>query len=120
MSQIALIITSILLGATGQVLLKAGADKLGNLNLSISGFLPTIWELIKTPQIVIGMFCFAFSSLLWIKVLTKAELSYAYPMVSFSYVIVAIAAAIFFKEAITVNKVLGIAAIVMGVFILNR
>ena len=52
--------------------------------------------------------------------LTKAELSYAYPMVSFSYVIVAIAAAVFFKEAITVNKVLGIAAIVMGVFILNR
>ena len=120
MSQMTLIFTSIALGATGQVLLKAGANKLVNLNLSLSGLLPSIWELIKTPQIVIGMFCFAFSSLLWIKVLTKAELSFAYPLVSFSYVIVAIAAAIFFKEAITVNKVLGIAAIVIGVFILNR
>lgn len=120
MNQIGLIITSIALGATGQVLLKAGADKLRDLNLSLSGLLPSIWSLLKTPAIVIGMFCFGFSSLLWIKVLTKSELSYAYPMVSFSYVIVAIAAAIFFKEAITINKIFGIAAIVMGVFILNR
>jgi drug/metabolite transporter (DMT)-like permease len=120
MNQLGLIIISILFGATGQVLLKAGANRLDGLNLSLSKLVPSIISILKTPAIIIGMITFAISSLLWIKVLTKAELSYAYPMVSFSYVIVAIAAAIFFKEAITLNKIIGIAAIVMGVFILNR
>lgn len=120
MSQIVLILTSVFMGAVGQVLLKAGADRLGEFNLSFNTFFQSIWTIIKIPYILIGMVFFGLSFLLWIKVLTKSELSYAYPMVSLSYVIVGIASAIFFNEAITMNKIFGIAAIVLGVFILNK
>lgn len=120
MGQIRIIIISILLGATGQVLLKAGANRLGSLNITIDTFFQSIWKLITNPFIFIGMIFFALSSLLWIKVLTKSELSYAYPMVSMSYIIVGIASFVLFKESITINKIIGILTIVFGVFILNR
>ncbi len=120
MSQISLILTSVFLGAIGQILLKAGANNLGELDLSLYAFFRSIITIIKIPQIIIGAVFFGLSSLLWIKVLTKSQLSYAYPMVSLSYVVVGIASAVFFNEPVTVNKVLGISAIVAGVFILNR
>ncbi len=108
------------MGAVGQILLKAGANNLGEYNLDFTHIITSIWTILKVPQILIGMVFFGSSFLLWIKVLTKAELSYAYPLVSFSYVIVAIGSALFFNEPITLNKVMGIGAIVIGVFILNR
>lgn len=120
MSQITLILVSIFMGAIGQMLLKAGANKLVEFNLSISNIFQSIWSLIKNPYVVIGAVFFGLSSLLWIKVLTKSELSQAYPMVSLSYVIVTIGSTIFFNEALTLNKILGVSAIVLGVFILNR
>lgn len=120
MNQLTLIITSVVMGAIGQILLKAGANNLGEYNLDFTHVITSIWTIMKVPQILIGLVFFGSSFLLWVKVLTKAELSYAYPLVSFSYVIVAIGAAMFFNEPITPNKVMGIGAIVLGVFILNR
>lgn len=108
------------MGAIGQILLKAGADKLGEFDLSFGTFFQNILSVIKVPYLLIGVIFFGLSFLLWIKVLTKSELSYAYPMVSLSYVIVGIASAVFFNESITANKILGIGAIVLGVFVLNR
>lgn len=120
MNQITLILVSISMGAIGQILLKAGADKLGEFDLSFNTFFQNVFAIIKVPQLLIGVIFFGLSFLLWIKVLTKSELSYAYPMVSLSYVIVGIASAVFFNEPITANKILGIGAIVLGVFILNK
>lgn len=120
MNQIVLILISVSMGAVGQILLKAGADKLGVFDLSFKTFFQSILAVIKVPYILIGTIFFGLSFLLWIKVLTKSELSHAYPMVSLSYVIVGIASAVFFKEPLTANKILGIGAIVLGVLILNR
>lgn len=58
--------------------------------------------------------------MLWIKVLTKSDLSYAYPMVSLGYVLVALLSKFLFNEPFTVNKVIGVVMIISGVFILNR
>ncbi len=120
MNHISMILVSVSLGAIGQILLKAGANKLVDFNLSFQDLFQNLLTIMKIPQLLIGIIFFGLSFLLWIKVLTKAELSYAYPMVSLSYVIVGIGSAVFFNESITINKVLGISAIVAGVFILNR
>lgn len=108
------------MGAVGQLVLKAGADQLGEFNITISTFFQSIWMVLKSPVLLVGLVLFGMSFLLWIKVLTKAELSQAYPIVSLSYVIVGIGSAIFFNEPITMQKIMGIGAIVIGVFILNK
>lgn len=97
-----------------------GANKLGSLSFSAGSFFPDILRIIKTPQILGGMFFFGVSSLLWIKVLTRSELSLVYPLVSLSYILVAVLSFLLLKEQFTVQKILGIAVIIIGVIVLNK
>lgn len=101
---------SIALGGVGQFLLKLGAAKLAP---------GALWRLVLVPQIVVGLFCFGLSFLSWVFVLQRLPLSVAYPMVSLSYVIVTALAAIFLGESLTVQKVAGLALILVGVVVLQ-
>ncbi len=118
MNNLFVILLSVSLGAIGQVLLKVGANKLGF--LSFNTILSDIIRIIKIPEIMIGLIFFGTSFLLWIKVLTKAELSYAYPMVSLGYIIVITLSYFLFDESFTYTKMVGISFIIIGVFILNK
>ena len=71
MSNILLIILSVTLGSLGQVILKLGANKLGE--ISIIKIHTFIFEILKIPEILIGLVLFGTSFLLWIKVLTKSD-----------------------------------------------
>lgn len=119
MNQLGTIIASVVLGAIGQVLLKVGANKLGNVSLSFSSFFGDVMRVARTPEIVLGLFFFATSFLLWVKVLTKAKLSYAYPMVSLGYIVVVALSYFLFHEPFTVPKVVGILVIITGVILIN-
>ena len=88
------ILISVFLGALGQVLVKYGAV---NLDLNFSP-----------------------GHLLWIKVLSKVELSYAYPMVSLGYVLVMIFSYFLFKENITPLRIAGVLFIILGVVLVAR
>lgn len=116
MNNIVLTLTSIIMGAVGQVLLKVGVNKLGDFQFNLSG----IMALIRNGFIVVGLALFGTSFLLWLKVLTKNDLSNVYPMVSISYIIVVLASRFLFNEPLNSNKMIGIAAIVFGVIIINK
>lgn len=118
MNKILLILISVFLGSLGQVLLKVGAGKLGTIS-----FVHPIAEALRiifTPHVLIGLAFFGTSFLLWVKVLTDSELSYAYPMVSLGYVLVAVLSYFLFHESFTFNKVFGIALIIAGVLMINK
>ncbi|SHI50612.1 SMR family transporter [Lutispora thermophila] len=119
-SNTAEILISVFLGALGQTILKLGANKLGAISLSLRTIVKDVLHILIIPEILIGLILFGSSFLLWIKVLTKADLSYAYPMVSLGYILVALLSKLLFNEAFTFNKIIGIGMIVSGVFILNR
>ena len=120
MNNVILMLLSVLLGSLGQVILKIGANKLGNLSLSLPTLSHDVIRVAKIPEIVLGFFFFGLSSLLWIKVLTKAELSYVYPMVSLGYIIVALISYFLFNERFTLSKIIGMAMVITGVVVLNR
>ncbi|NLW07306.1 MAG: EamA family transporter [Clostridia bacterium] len=112
MPAILLILASVLLGATAQVLLKIAVLKLGNISYSLIGLL----KLITSIYIWAGLFAFASSFLLWLKVLAAVPLSYAYPMVSLSYVFVFLASWLFLGEAQPPLRFVGLALIISGFF----
>lgn len=116
MNNLLLILTSIFMGAIGQILLKFGANTIGDLKFNIEGFV----SLITNYFVVGGLILFGTSFLLWIKVLTKNSLSYVYPMVSLSYIIIVLASRFLFNEPFTSNKIIGIIAIIVGVFLINK
>lgn len=119
MNMLGLILTSVFLGAIGQVLVKFGAVNL-TLNFSSEYILSSILSILKNVPVMCGILSYGISFLLWIKVLSKVELSYAYPMVSLGYVIIMIFSYFFFKENISFLRVVGVLLIIMGVVLVSR
>ncbi|WP_373899624.1 SMR family transporter [Haloimpatiens sp. FM7315] len=116
---ITLILISVFLGAFGQILVKIGAPNL-QLNFSGINIFYSILDIIKNLPVMMGIISYGLSFLLWIKVLSKVELSYAYPMVSLGYVIVMIFSYFFFKENISFMRIAGTAFIIVGVILIAR
>ncbi|ULL16095.1 transporter [Paenibacillus sp. H1-7] len=114
------IMVSVVLGSLGQVVLKLGSNKLGDVGLSLQTLPEDMLRLLKTPEIVVGLVLFGTSFLLWIKVLTQTELSYAYPMVSLGYVNVVLLSYFLLQETFTWNKLIGTAIIIIGILVINK
>lgn len=116
---IPLILISVFLGAMGQVLVKYGAVNL-ELNFTIKYLIPSIFNILKNMPVMLGIISYGLSFLLWIKVLSKVELSYAYPMVSLGYVITMMFSYFVFKENISFIRILGVVFIILGVVLVSR
>jgi uncharacterized membrane protein len=86
----------------------------------VSQLLYKIIPMFLNPYVFFGFASFGLSSIFWLVVLSRIELSLVYPMVSIAYVLVAIASWLFFKENVTLVRWLGILVIVMGVFLISR
>jgi multidrug transporter EmrE-like cation transporter len=67
-----------------------------------------------------AMICYAVSIFLWMVVLSKVEVSYAYPFLSIGYVVASIAGYYFFNESLTPVRIIGIIIICIGVYLISR
>jgi multidrug transporter EmrE-like cation transporter len=116
----ALILTGVLLNAIAQLLLKAGTNAVGHFAFERGNILPVGWQLATEPHIFAGLVCYVVSVAVWILALSRVEVSIAYPMLSIGYVVNAMAAWYLFGEAVTPMRLLGIAIIILGVFVVAR
>lgn len=116
----ALIMTGVLLNAAAQLLLKAGTNAVGHFEFSAQNIVPVGMKLAFEPHIAGGLACYVVSVVVWIMGLSRVEVSIAYPMLSVGYVLNAVAAWYLFGESLTAQKLLGIAFIVAGVFLVAR
>jgi putative membrane protein len=67
-----------------------------------------------------AMICYALSILLWMAVLSKVEVSFAYPFLSIGYVVAAVVGYYFFGESLSVIRIVGIVIICIGVYLISR
>ena len=112
MSYIILII-AITFNAVGNILMKMGMLR----GKPASNIMSFVTDMIMNPVLIAGILCFALGLAAYCYVLTKLNLSVAYPiMTSVGYVIVIIASWLFLKETITVVQVAGFACIIAGVW----
>ena len=116
----ALLMTGVLLNAAAQLLLKAGTNAVGQFELSAQNILPVGMKLALEPHIAAGLACYVVSVAVWIVGLSRVPVSIAYPMLSVGYIVNAIAAWYLFGESLTAQKLIGIAFIVCGVFLVAR
>jgi multidrug transporter EmrE-like cation transporter len=103
------------------LLLRAGVDRAGGFPGNLSTILPDLLNLGKQPAFDIGVILYALASVVWFKVLSTEPLSIAYPvLVSATFVMISIGAIFFFRESINLIKVIGMALIVTGIFVVSR
>jgi len=113
MKDLLLIIISVSIGAVGQIAFKYGAVQMVQ-NPGV-----TLLEKIKWP-IVLGLFLYGVSTILWIMALKKVDLSYAYPMVSLGYVFVFIASYFMFNESVNGLRIGGALLIMAGIVLVAK
>jgi multidrug transporter EmrE-like cation transporter len=116
----ALILLGVLLNAGAQLLLKAGMDRIGEFSFSLHNALPIGWQAATNPFILGGLFCYVISVLVWLLVLSRVEVSYAYPMLSIGYIVNAVAAYYLFGENLSLSRIIGIGVIIIGVYLIAR
>ena len=119
-SQLALVLTGVLLNAVAQLLLKAGAGSLADVELRVSNTAAIAGRLLLNPPIIAGLFCYAISVVVWILALARVEVSVAYPMLSVGYVLNALAAWWLFGENLSAARIAGIGIILVGVWLVAR
>ena len=116
-SQLALVLTGVLLNAVAQLLLKAGAGSLADVELRIGNAAVIAGRLVLNPPIIAGLFCYGISVVVWILALARVEVSVAYPMLSVGYVLNALAAWWLFGENLSATRIAGIGIILIGVWL---
>ncbi|MEP7200221.1 MAG: EamA family transporter [Chloroflexota bacterium] len=105
----------------GQVLLKLGMRNSGGFALDDIARDPTVLvRVFLNPFIFVGMTFYVINVFLWFDVLSRSDLSYVYPFLSLGYAAVVIASALFLGEQLTWQRLIGVAIITVGVFIVSR
>lgn len=118
MGNFVLLFISISLAVLGQLLMKRGMQIFGAFPLS--DLIGKIIPMILNPFVFLGLSAFAVSSLFWLAVLSRLDLSLVYPMVSIGYIFVAILSWAFLGEQLSLIRWAGIMVICAGVFLISR
>jgi multidrug transporter EmrE-like cation transporter len=115
-----MILLGVLLNAAAQLALKAGMTRVGQFDFALANVVPIGWQVGTNPFVALGLFCYVVSVAVWLLVLSRVEVSLAYPMLSIGYVVNALIAWWFMGESLTATKIAGIAVICFGVWLLSR
>lgn len=117
---ILVILVSIASSVSGQLLLKKGMTGFGEVHLDSVQAAIRLLRVFTVPVILLGLGLYMAGSMFWLFVLSRAELSFVYPMISLSYVIIAFFSWIFLGEHISSYRWLGIALILLGITLVSR
>ena len=111
---------AVLLGVAAQLLLKAGTNAVGRFAFSLDSAVPVGLQLALEPRILGGTGCYALSLVLWVMALSRTEVSAMYPMVSIGFALNALLAWWLLGEALSLQRIAGIAVIMVGVVLVAR
>ena len=104
----------------GQLILKWRIARYGTLPQDFNEKLVFLLKLLLDPFILSGFFAAFIASLFWMAAMTKTDVSYAYPFMSLSFVLVFILAVVLFNEPYTVHKLLGLGLIICGIIVTSQ
>jgi drug/metabolite transporter (DMT)-like permease len=113
-------LSGVALNACAQLLLKAGVNAVGHFEFTRANIVPIGLKLAMQFPILGGLACYVISVVVWIVGLSRVDVSIAYPMLSLGYVVNAIAAWYLFGEVLSLQRLLGIGIILLGVLVLAR
>ena len=115
MKILALILLSSLASGLGQILLHGGAKAITPISQANMWNIALWTSFALNGKIIVGLSLWAFSTALWLVVLNKSELSYAYYVASINYVIIPIVSRWLYDEQLNWTRIMGMALILLGV-----
>jgi glycosyltransferase involved in cell wall biosynthesis/multidrug transporter EmrE-like cation transporter len=120
---IGLILISVALAATAQLTLKHAMNVVtdnGAAPLSLRAPAETLRRVVLSPFVWGGLAMFGLSASVWLIVLSRAPLSFAYPFASLTYVLILVVDRFVLRTPISGLRYAGVALIIGGLVLISR
>jgi undecaprenyl phosphate-alpha-L-ara4N flippase subunit ArnE len=117
---IAMILLSVTLAAVAQLTLKFGMnqvrDQIGPVGVNGA----SLKAVASTVAVWTGLFLFGLSALVWLAVLSRTSLSFAYPFAALTYVLILLFDRFWLGQSVPGLRWGGVALIVAGIVLISR
>lgn len=120
MTYLPLILLGVLLNAAAQLCLKEGMRRIGHFEFVWTNLLPIGLQVAGNVFVLGGLLLYVVSVAVWLLVLSRVEVSFAYPLLSVGYIVNAVAGYYLFQENLSLPRITGILIICVGVYFVTR
>jgi multidrug transporter EmrE-like cation transporter len=116
-----LLVVSVTLNVTANLLLKKGVISFGGVSGEKAKVILELSKAAFNPFILIGLILYGLSFMIWLRVLSFNDLSKSYPIFATCvFILTTIGSIRFLNEQITLLRIAGIAVMLVGIFIVSR
>jgi multidrug transporter EmrE-like cation transporter len=122
-----LIVFSVVLGVGGQIALKYGVGVASGQpssriihSLDARSIMTFLGSAATNSYVILGFVLYLISALSWLIILSRVDLSFAYPLISIGYIIIVVLSKFIFNEPVTSFRIIGTLLVCTGVFFLLR
>lgn len=110
-----------LLTAAGNLMLREGVTRAGGFALSLAHLGADFLRLFREPLFLSGLALYFTAAVVWFRVISTEALSSSYPLlVSLTFLCVTVGATVFFHEQLSVQKLVGLAILLLGIVVVAR
>lgn len=120
LADFAWLLGGVTLNAGAQLGLKAATRATGRIENSVAGAWTAGQQLAVTPVFWLALLAYAISVVVWLFGLSRVPVSQAYPVLSLGYVLAALLAWPLLGELVSIQRWLGIAVVIAGVWLISR
>ncbi|WP_340150621.1 SMR family transporter [uncultured Sneathiella sp.] len=117
---LSLILLTVFSSACAQLVLKLGVGDQKMQAAMQSGIVDSFIAAALSPFIWLGLIIYALSVVLWVWVLSKVDLSVAYPFVGIGFVVTMLFGILLLNENVTTMRIIGTVLIVGGCVLVGR
>lgn len=117
----AILFFSVLLTVAAQLLIKAGVGPLDSGRFSLGDPIGLIISILKNAYIMTGLVALGITFVLWVWLTSRMQLNILYAVVVSSQLIfLAFGSWLFFRETVSGAQLVGMAAILLGIFLVLK
>jgi len=120
MTNITIILLSILMSSTAHIFLKKGMITHALSTVKLDSIFSLVWSVGTNRWVIAGMALHVSALVVWLWALSKVDISFAYPFLALGYIFVSAMAWLWLDEELSAMKLLGIGIIIMGILILAK
>ena len=114
----ALVLVNVVLSVAGQICLKVGMVQIGRIGREQIAYpVDLALRIFTSPLVLVALVLYGSAFTLWTIVLSRIQLSVAYPALALIYVLIPLASWLVLGESVSTRQWIGIVVICLGVFL---
>ena len=116
-----LLVLSVILNVTANILLKKGVVTAGGISGNSASLIADLIKVAFSPYIIGGLILYGFSFLIWLRVLSFNDFSRAYPIfATFVFLLTTLGSIKFLHEDVSIMRFAGMVIMLIGIFVVAR